>query len=139
MIHNRSKYIISVIIIVSCFIFCAASAFANEIIPYADPIFRSATVSISSSGSVTFRCTTKDIVSVIEVIDCAVYKKNSNGSWSKVSGALSTPTTKGYNTIGYTQTVTPDKAFSDGTYQVTATFSADGHTKPATSAEVTFN
>lgn len=139
MIQNCSNRLIRILILTLCFVICSASVLADGASPYADVIFKNATVSISSSGSVTFMCTTKKMVGVIEVTSCTVYKKNANNSWSSVSDALSVPTTKSYNSIGYTQTVTPSKAFSDGTYKVTATFSADGHTKTVTSAERSFN
>ena len=137
--NNYFKHFTLVIILISCFIFLFTSALAEDIAPYADVVFKSATVSISSSGSVTFRCSTKDIAQVIEVTSCTTYKKNSNGTWSSVSGIISAPTTKSYNSIGYTQTVSPQKSYPAGTYRITATFSADGHTKTATSAERTFN
>lgn len=139
MIKNHSNHFVWIFILMLCLVTSSVSVLADEVSSYADAIFKIVTVSISSSGSVTFRCSTKDVVGVIEVTSCTVYKKNANNSWSSVSDALSVPTTKSYNSIGYTQTVTPSKAFSDGTYKVTATFSADGHTKTVTSAERSFN
>lgn len=125
--------------VVLCMIMVAAltSAVAQELMPYADTEFDSASTVLKSSKQVSFRCVTYETKNSLSVTACWLEKKNTNGSWSYVR-SLTPPSTVLTNTFAYSATADYSAYIGSGTYRVWATYNADGHTISRCSNERTF-
>lgn len=99
---------------------------ADEIIPYADTVFKNASVSLNTSGKATFSAVTFKICKNIKIVTC--YLQLKTGETYQSVKALSCPsadsnTNDYYATKDYSGDMTPGH-----TYRIKATFDADGHT-----------
>lgn len=103
----------------------ATSAFALEIIPYADSVFDSATISLSTTKTATFSAITYEIASSISVKSVKL-EKMVNNVWMD-AGTLTAPSKVAANTIGYTASMSYSSNIGTGTYRIKATFNADGY------------
>lgn len=99
------------------------SSCAIGIIPYADSIFDVATVSLSTSKSVTYKCRTYHTQDTLSVTQCWLEKKDGN-SWKKVCD-LTPPSTANTNAQAYTRVV--EYNIGSGTFRVGAVFNASGY------------
>lgn len=128
-----------------CFILCVVMLMlpvwgevsAQEILPYADTEFDSATTVLKSTKQVSFRCATYSTKNSISVTNCWLEMENSDGSWSYVC-ALTPPSIVYTNTFAYSATVDYSDNIGTGTYRVWATYDADGHSITRCSNERTY-
>lgn len=114
--------------LLACILFLALlgasiSSYATGIIPYADSVFASATVSLSTSKSVTYKCRTYHTQDTLSVTQCWLEEKNGN-SWKKVCD-LTPPSTANTNAQAYTRVV--EYNIGSGTFRVGAVFNASGY------------
>lgn len=104
-----------------CVLLCSVGALAE---PRADLEFSSATISLSSSGTCTFRATTYDEKNRIEITAVYLFKKT-NGVWECIC-SLPRPTYVSSGFI-YNAVMNYGDYMGDGMYRVQAMFNADGH------------
>ncbi len=112
--------------------------FAEEIAPYADSVFYSAYISLSTRKDATFVGKTYHIQNTISVTACSLEKKTGADSWTQVE-ILTPPKDICTNTHSYGSLVSYTSEIGVGTYRIKATFDADGHTITRYSNERTFN
>ena len=113
------------------------NAYAEEIMPYADPEFAEAFISFYSDGEADFECVTYEQKSSLYVRSCQLQRK-SGSSWVNVGSSTTGPSRS--NASAYVHTVDySSKITTAGVYRVKGTFVADGYTKTKYSAERTFN
>ena len=119
---KKSIIILTITLFVSL---VAASGYALEdMVPFSSSIFKSASITASSKGTVTFSVETKKTCKRISVKSCSL-ERLEQGKWVFVT-TLSVPSAKA-NVFRYT--VSKDYASSltaGNTYRFKATFSADG-------------
>lgn len=111
--------------------------FAEGIVPFADDVFQTASVSLNAEKMATFTATTMESVSSISVTSCTLEKKNGT-KWEAVK-SLAVPDTEATNTVTYRSTKSYASAIpSGGPYRIVAVFDADGHTITKNSASRSF-
>lgn len=101
------------------------TAYATEVVPYADPVFDSITISLSSRKDATFMCFAYDILDTIKVTDCWLQEKVSN-TWRIVCD-LTPPDKESHNSHAYAAMMDYASEIGTGTFRIGATFYADGH------------
>ena len=102
----------------------------------ANPHINGAGISLSSSMSARFECSTSADYN-ISVYSVKLEVKNANGTWSS-AGTLSSPASAS-NTSNYTKSVSYASSCTKGkTYRISATFDASGETVTRTSNEMTY-
>lgn len=111
---------------------------AEEIVPYADSIFYSASISLSIYKDATFVGKTYNIYKTISVTACSLEKKTGPDSWTQVK-ILTPPEDVYTNTHAYSSVASYATEIGIGTYRIKATFSADGHTITRYSNERTYD
>lgn len=110
---------------------------ADGIVPFADDIFLSASVSLSTEKKATFTAKTLVSASSIKVTSCTL-EKQVGSEWVYVKD-LTPPSTEAKNTVSYSASVGYSSNIpSGGPYRVKAVFNADGHTVTKPSAGRTF-
>lgn len=119
------KATLSVLATILLVLAATTSAFAFEIVPYADSVFSSVTISLSTTKTATFSAITYEISGSISVTAVRL-EKMVNNVWAD-AGALTAPSKVGTNTIGYTASESYSSNLGAGTYRIKATFNADGH------------
>lgn len=118
---------VSVLVFVLLISMLGVHALGEEIVPFADSVFKSAGVSLNAEKMATFTATTMESVSSISVTSCTLEKKNGT-KWEAVK-SLAVPDTVATNTVSYGATKNYDTAIpSGGPYRIVAVFDADGHT-----------
>lgn len=116
------KRLTSFIMAVALIIICTSSV--AEIM--ADPIFTTASISLSSSKTATFYARTKTIQESITVTSCKLYYYN-GASWIYVCD-LPVPSVQSTNASIYIASMDYSAGIASGNYRLYVTFSADGHT-----------
>lgn len=104
-----------------CVLLSSVGALAE---PRADLVFSSATISLSSSGSCTFRAYTNADADRIEITAVYLFKKT-NGVWECIC-SLPRPTTVSSGS-SYAAVMSYGAYIGSGTFRVQAMFNADGH------------
>lgn len=111
------------------------SAFASGFVPFASSIFDSASISLNSSMTATFKATTMQNTT-IKVTSCTLQKKV-NGVWQNASSLTAPPSAS--STLKYVETKDYSSQCTGGTiYRISATFSAGDETLTRTSGEVKY-
>ncbi|MDO5378407.1 MAG: hypothetical protein Q4G52_08735 [Clostridia bacterium] len=133
------KLKISLVLVITMLLLGIASqAYANDIVPYASDDVTSASVSLSSSKSVTYKLVATRLDTNITVNYCYLYKKNANGDWAyKASMTKALPsdcTSDMIETCDASAYIT-----ESGTFRVKASFTAGNSTVTRTSNERTFD
>ena len=115
----------------------ANCAFAAMVTPYADTIFSSARVSLSTKMNASFTAQTKAMQSEIKVTECVLQVKNGT-DWNE-STTLIAPSKVATNTSRYSAAKDYSSNCSSGnTYRIKAVFDADGYTKTVYSNSVSY-
>lgn len=113
------------------------SAFAGGLTPFADTVFSSAEVSLSTKMNASFTARTKSSKAEIKVTECVLQIK-SGGTW-RDEVSLTPPSKIATNTGRYSAAKDYSSSCSSGnTYRIKAIFDADGHTKTAYSNSVSY-
>lgn len=113
------------------------TAYATTILPYADPEFKTASLSLSSNKEVIFSATTNETKNKIYVAACWLEVK-SGEKWIKVCN-LTRPSLVLENIHAYSTVMDySDSIVGSGTFRVAGTFWADGYTITRYSNEKTF-
>lgn len=102
-----------------------SAGLAESLLPYADSVFDSATVSLKSTKKVKYDCATYGTKEVLSVVACWLEEQESDGTWSEVCN-LSCPSA-GSNTFSYTREMDYSSIIGSGTFRIGATFNADGY------------
>ncbi len=118
------RFILLVLSTVLLFSF-TVSATAGEIVPYADSVFDSATISLMTTKTAAFDATTYEIKGSIYVSSCWL-EKYEGGGWISL-GSLTSPSKVNTNTFGYSASMNYSANIGTGTYRIKATFNADGY------------
>ncbi len=119
-------------------LFTLSFSVAEEITPYADSVFYSAYITLSTRKDATFVGSTYHKQKEISVIACSLEKKTGAYSWMQVT-ILTPPEDICRDTYSYGSLVSYAEEIGVGTYRIKATFDADGHTITRYSNERTFN
>lgn len=114
----------------------ATTAFAADILPYADSYFDSLTINLNSTKKVGYRAVAKEVHNEIKVTSCTLQKK-SGTRWIN-AGSLDAPEVVAQNTRVYDAAMDYSDDIGSGTYRISATFYADGYTVTRTSNERTY-
>lgn len=112
-------------------------ATASEIEPRADTEFNSATTTLKTNKSISFRAVTYETKEEISVTAVWLERKNADGSWTYIC-ALTPPSTVFTDTFAYSATVDYSAYIGSGTYRAWATYNADGHAIVRSSNERTY-
>lgn len=110
---------------------------ATADIPFqANPNIGSTSISLSSTMSANFSCTTRNFCT-ISVTSIKLQVKNSDGSWS--AGTTMTAPESVTDAARYNKSMSYSGSCTKGkTYRITATFNAGGETVTRTSNEATY-
>ena len=132
---------VSLVLCLIC-VFLLGCATAGEIVPYENPIFDSAGLTLSSNMDVVFLAGTRRNCSSIYVSSCTLEKRNSNGTWSHET-SLTPPSDVAYNTSDFAAQKNYASSCDEGnTYRVVVVFSAiyngTEYTVDRTSRSVTY-
>ena len=112
-------------------------ALAAMVTPYADTVFSSARVSLSTQMDASFTAQTKSKQAEIKVTSCILQIKT--GSVWADSMTLTAPSKVAMNANRYTASKNYSSSCSSGnTYRIKAVFDADGHTKTAYSNSISY-
>lgn len=111
---------------------------AEEITPYADSVFFSAYISLSTRKDATFSGDTYYKQKEIFVTDCSLWKKTGTNTWTQVK-MLKPPEDICSNTYSYNSLVSYSSEIGSDTYKIKATFNADSHTITRYSNECTYD
>lgn len=131
------KHLKSIMVMVVLTTLCFHTALASIAVPYADSVFSSAGVSLSSSIKATYSANTRAKCSVIKVSSCTLQIKDGS-NWSD-SSSLTAPTTIATNTSVFKATGSYSSSCTLGnTYRIKAIFDADGHQITRYSNEVSY-
>lgn len=103
--------------------------------PRADTVFYTASASLSSGKSATFRAQTRAYTNTISVVSVSLYVKTGD-TWT-YARSLPAPTTSSSG-INFNASKDYSAYIGSGTYRINATFNADGYTIARSSGEVTF-
>ena len=115
-----------------------STAFAYDIMPFANEYYAEASVAFTSSGKAAFSAQTTFVFSKLTVTSCSLEVKT-NGVW-KSAGTLAVPTAVSKDTTIFDAQMNYGSSCTAGkTYRVKATFNADGHTITKTSGAATYN
>ena len=114
------------------------SAFAQDIVPYADEVFHRASATLYSDKWVTYNCVTIGTAAELKITSCWLQKKI-NGSWVwqrslPTGGHVERNSANLLYDVDYSSYIT-----GAGTYRVGFTANADGHTITRYSNERTFS
>ncbi len=102
----------------------------------ADSEFRSASITLTSGKLAVYSASLYDEKESVQIVAADLYKKI-NGDWEYVC-SLPVPSHVQTNTHSYGASISYASYIGTGTYQVTATFSADGYEITRNSNERTF-
>ena len=133
---NRNILYIACFVLLLVLAMCHV-AYADEITPYADSEFSSATTTLKTDKSISFRAVTYDVKEEISVTAVWLERKNADGSWTYIC-ALTPPSTVFTDTFAYSVTVDYSASIGSGTYRAWATYNADGHAIVRSSNERTY-
>lgn len=115
----------------------ATQALASGILPRADLVFDRATINLYADKEVTFSAQTAGKKGSISVTACSLEEKDGN-RWVHVA-TLTPPDHVAKDTFIYdSEGIYSDDIPNGGTYQIKATFNADGYEITRTSNEMTF-
>lgn len=101
-------------------------ATAESIMPYADEVFDSASISLTTNKNADFQALTATTCSEIKVTAVVLQKRNSSGIWVN-SKILTPPSDVWRNGEVYDATKDYSSVIGTGTFRLKATFSADDH------------
>ena len=125
---------LGIMLILILFTNCALAYTAT---PYADTVFSSARVSLSTQMDASFTAQTKSKQAEIKVTSCILQIKT--GSVWADSMTLTAPSKVATNANRYTASKNYSGSCSSGnTYRIKAVFDADGHTKTAYSNSISY-
>lgn len=133
---DASKKILIITVILVLILSAISTTFAETIVPFADDVFDSTKVQLSSDGKVKLYCATYEVKKSIKVTSCRLEKKR-NEEWV-YDCSVTPPSEEGVNTIGYSATLDCKSSIGSGTYRFAATFCADGHSITRYSKGVNF-
>lgn len=132
----NQKRVLCFLSLTAMFCIISVSAFAITLVPFANAMFKSASVTMKSSGAATFRATTDKIVNSLSVASVTLQVK-SESSWN-TDTSLTEPSTVASNTNTYSSTANYSSELKSGrTYRLKANFNADGNSITKYSSEVT--
>lgn len=114
----------------------AATGLASGIVPYADTHFDSLTINLTSFKYVAYQATAKEEYGVIKVTSSKLQQKVGS-KWTNVCD-LDVPDVEENNSKIYDEVMDYSDVIGAGTFRISATFYADGHTATRTSNERTF-
>ena len=133
---NRIRSGMSIMLMLMLMLF-ANYALAAMVTPYADTVFSSARVSLSTQMDASFTAQTKSKQAEIKVTSCILQIKT--GSVWADSMTLTAPSKVATNTSRYSAAKDYSSSCSSGnTYRIKAVFDADGHTKTAYSNSISY-
>ena len=125
---------LGIMLILILFTNCALAYTAT---PYADTVFSSARVLLSTQMDASFTAQTKSKQAEIKVTSCILQIKT--GSVWADSMTLTAPSKVATNTIRYSAAKNYSSSCSSGnTYRIKAVFDADGHTKTTYSNSISY-
>lgn len=125
---------LGIMLILILFTNCALAYTAT---PYADTVFSSARVLLSTQMDASFTAQTKSKQAEIKVTSCILQIKT--GSVWVDSMTLTAPSKVATNTSRYSAAKNYSSSCSSGnTYRIKAVFDADGHTKTAYSNSISY-
>ena len=131
---NRIRSGMSIMLMLMLF---ANYALAAMVTPYADTVFSSTRVSLSTQMDASFTAQTKSKQAEIKVTSCILQIKT--GSVWVDSMTLTAPSKVATNTSRYSAAKDYSSSCSSGnTYRIKAVFDADGHTKTAYSNSISY-
>lgn len=132
------KRSLSVLVLIAVMSFAMIiSAYAGDIVPYADSEFASATTNLTSNKNANFDATTYTNKAAIKVTAC-VLQKEVNNNWEKVTD-LTPPSDVAKNTTFYGASMNYSSSIGKGKYRIVTTWDADGHSITRNSNARTFN
>ena len=131
---NRIRSRMSIMLMLMLF---ANYALAAMVTPYADTVFSSARVSLSTQMDASFTAQTKSKQAEIKVTSCILQIKT--GSVWADSMTLTAPSKVATNTSRYSAAKDYSSSCSSGnTYRIKVVFDADGHTKTTYSNSISY-
>lgn len=137
---KRSKFLVLLIALI--LVGMSSVAMAENIEPYASYVFDDYSVQLGSDGSIKFTCSLVDVFPTVKVTKCVVQKKTQNSAgtvtWSPVQ-TIYNPASASNTDLMIAVNSSYKYLMKSGTYRVTATFSAGGESRTATSNVKTFN
>lgn len=128
----------SLVVLVMALIICLAvtNGYADTVLPFSSNVFKSADISVSSTGTVTFSVEAKKICESISVTSCSL-DRSEQGKWIFVA-SLSAPPAKS-NAFRYSAVKDYSSSLQHGnTYRFRVTFSAGGETLTRTSSAMNY-
>ena len=128
----------SLVVAVMALIICLAvtNGYADTVLPFSSNVFKSADISVSSTGTVTFSVEAKKICESISVTSCSLDRLD-QGKWVFVT-SLSVPSAK-LNTFRYSASKDYSSSLQHGnTYRFRVTFSAGGEILTRTSSAMNY-
>lgn len=126
--------------ILLCIMLCTlfSTVYADGVSLYADEIFMSVTANLKSSKITVFTCATIRYANEIKITSCELQQKIKE-SWVTIC-SLPAPDTVTHNTIGYGSYMDYSSYITEaGTYRISFTADADGHSITRYSNERTFS
>ena len=133
---KKSVFHIGLVTILILMLF-ANYALAAMVTPFADTVFSSARVSLSTKMNASFTAQTKAMKAEIKVTECVLQVKNGT-DWND-STTLTAPSKVATNTIRYSAANDYSINCSSGnTYRIKAVFDADGYSKTVYSNSVSY-
>lgn len=131
------KKTVAIVVIICLLISSVVTAIAEAgITPYSDECFRSAKVTINSSGKAAFTATLKQRCNIIKISSCTLQKRVGE-SWV-FDKTLSVPVSVS-NTTRYSKSKDYSSDMTSGvSYRIVAVFNADGNTITITSGAITY-
>ena len=126
------------LVLMSLFVSCIGTAYAQDVMPRADEVFHRASASLYSDKWVTYNCVVMSVVGELKITSCWLQKKI-DGAWVwqrslPTGGVVSNATNSLAYDVDYSSYIT-----GAGTYRVGFTANADGHTITRYSNERTFS
>ena len=131
--NTKVKTLIAILFL---FLLLINIAFAAEIVPFADTVFKRASASLTTQKTVSFSCLTIQQEEQIVITSCWLQKKTDN-KWNW-AGSLEAPETVATNTTLYAAVMDYSDKIGSGTYRIGFTINADGHAITRYSNERTY-